>query len=226
MPFEDFKLDFFGGAHATLATPEALRHLRRDHFADAMEGGHAREPGSPAFGISTGCVSGFAPAFTAGTATRKRAPTPRSTLSFGRARPDQDLSGLTVSLPPGLLGKVAGVQQCTDAQLAGTAAKSGAAERPARAVPLASLIGTSRPAPAPGKTRSSHPAMPISRAPIRAPPSAGVVIPALAGPFDLGNCRASAGLHIDPTTAQVTAVSDPFPTILQGIPLRMRRDRR
>jgi hypothetical protein len=30
-------------------------------------------------------------------------------------------------------------------------------------------------------------------------------------------------LRIDPHTAQVTAVSDPFPTILDGIPLRVRR---
>ena len=30
-------------------------------------------------------------------------------------------------------------------------------------------------------------------------------------------------IRIDPHTAQVTDVSDPFPTIIDGIPLRLRR---
>jgi hypothetical protein len=50
-----------------------------------------------------------------------------------------------------------------------------------------------------------------------------VVVPALAGPYDLGTVVVRQALYIDPTTAQVTAVSDPLPTILQGIPLRLRR---
>jgi hypothetical protein len=41
-----------------------------------------------------------------------------------------------------------------------------------------------------------------------------VVVPAVAGPYDLG---------VVVVRQQVTAVSDPFPTILQGIPLRRRR---
>jgi hypothetical protein len=49
-----------------------------------------------------------------------------------------------------------------------------------------------------------------------------VVVPAVAGPFDLGNVVVRAGLHVDPETAQVSALSDPIPQILEGIPLGVR----
>jgi hypothetical protein len=48
-------------------------------------------------------------------------------------------------------------------------------------------------------------------------------VPALAGPFDLGNVVVRSALYIDPADGHVTAVSDPFPTILKGVPLRVRR---
>jgi hypothetical protein len=55
-----------------------------------------------------------------------------------------------------------------------------------------------------------------------APLSIAVITPAVAGPFDLGTVVVRAALYVNPVTAQVHAVSDPFPTILQGIPLHLR----
>ncbi|MBV9166190.1 MAG: hypothetical protein JO342_08550 [Solirubrobacterales bacterium] len=52
-----------------------------------------------------------------------------------------------------------------------------------------------------------------------------MVLPAVAGPFDLGTVVVRQALHIDPYTAQVDVVSDPLPHILKGIPLRVRRIR-
>ena len=49
-----------------------------------------------------------------------------------------------------------------------------------------------------------------------------IVTPAVAGPFDLGSVAVRAALNVDPETAKVTVVSDPIPTILQGIPLDVR----
>ena len=56
-----------------------------------------------------------------------------------------------------------------------------------------------------------------------APYGLAVVVPAVAGPSTSGRSSFVRRCIIDPTTAQVTAVSDPFPTILEGIPLRLRR---
>ena len=55
-----------------------------------------------------------------------------------------------------------------------------------------------------------------------APLSLAVITPAVSGPYDLGNVVIRAALQINPSTAQITAVSDPLPQILQGIPLRLR----
>ena len=55
-----------------------------------------------------------------------------------------------------------------------------------------------------------------------APLSLAIITPATAGPFDLGTVVVRTALSIDPTTAQITATSDPIPSILEGIPLDVR----
>jgi hypothetical protein len=55
-----------------------------------------------------------------------------------------------------------------------------------------------------------------------APLSLAIITPAVAGPFDLGTVVVRTALSVDPFTAQINAVSDPLPTILQGIPLDIR----
>ena len=49
-----------------------------------------------------------------------------------------------------------------------------------------------------------------------------IITPAVAGPFDLGNVVVWTALYLDPEIAQVSAVSDPIPHILEGIPLDVR----
>ena len=55
-----------------------------------------------------------------------------------------------------------------------------------------------------------------------APLSIAVVTPAVAGPFDLGTVVVRAALSVDPVTTQIRVVSDPIPSILNGIPLNVR----
>jgi hypothetical protein len=47
-------------------------------------------------------------------------------------------------------------------------------------------------------------------------------VPAVAGPFDLGNVVVRAAIHIHHETAQLHVTSDALPTILDGIPLDVR----
>jgi hypothetical protein len=49
-----------------------------------------------------------------------------------------------------------------------------------------------------------------------------VVVPAKAGPFNLGNVVVRSAIHVDPNTAALTIVSDPLPQIIDGIPLRIQ----
>jgi hypothetical protein len=55
-----------------------------------------------------------------------------------------------------------------------------------------------------------------------APLSVAVITPALAGPYDYGTVVVRVALHVDPLTAQVSAVSDSIPMIIGGVPIRMR----
>jgi len=55
-----------------------------------------------------------------------------------------------------------------------------------------------------------------------APIGLAFVVPAVAGPFDLGVQVVRTALQVNPTTAEITAVSDPIPQILEGIPLQIR----
>ena len=51
------------------------------------------------------------------------------------------------------------------------------------------------------------------------------IVPAVAGPFDVGTVVTQEALRIDPLTAEVEvdgAASDPIPHILEGIPLKVR----
>jgi hypothetical protein len=133
-------------------------------------------------------------------------------LSFSRSDTDQGLSGLSLSLPPGLLAELAGVQLCSDARAtAGTC-------------PAGSQVGTVEAGAGPGSSPFFLPGKVFLTGPYKGGPyGLAVVVPAIAGPFNLGVVVVRQSIHADPTDAHVSVVSDPFPTILQGIPLRIRR---
>ena len=48
------------------------------------------------------------------------------------------------------------------------------------------------------------------------------MVPALAGPFDLGTLASRISVDVDPETAQLHLRSDPLPTILSGVPIDLR----
>ena len=55
-----------------------------------------------------------------------------------------------------------------------------------------------------------------------APYSVVSVVPAQAGPFDLGLVVNRAAINVDPETALATIVTDPLPQILEGVPIAYR----
>ena len=55
-----------------------------------------------------------------------------------------------------------------------------------------------------------------------APFGLSVVVPAVAGPFDLGRVVVRAAVFVDRHTAALRVVADPLPRVLEGIPLQLR----
>jgi hypothetical protein len=225
LPFSDLKLHFFGGPRGDLATPNACTTYTTSADLSpwsAPDSGPDAFP-SDSFAIDNGCVSGLAPSFSAGTVTPNAGSYSPFTLSFGRQDSEEELAGLSVSLPPGLLGKLAGLGECSDAALAAAAGKSGGAEQASPSCPASSRLGSVLTATGPGPTPYYVSGNAYLTGPYKSGPyGVAVVVPALAGPFDLGTVVIRQALYIDPTDAHVTDVSDPFPTILDGVPLRIK----
>jgi hypothetical protein len=222
IPFNDFKLNLFGGRRGALATPNACGAPNTNVSLTPWDGLGATSFSEP-FTTSTGCVSGFAPSFEAGTVSAQAGAYAPFTLSFSRGDSEENFAGATVTLPPGLIGKIAGVAQCSDAQLAVAAARSGVAEQVSPSCPAGSLIGTVQTTAGPGPSPVSVSGKAYLTGPYKGGPyGIAVVVPAVAGPFDLGTVVIRQVLRIDPSDAHVTDTSDPFPTILQGVPLRIK----
>ena len=55
-----------------------------------------------------------------------------------------------------------------------------------------------------------------------APYGLSIVVPIVAGPFNLGTEVVRAKIEVDPHTAQLTVTTDPLPTIVEGIPADLR----
>jgi sugar lactone lactonase YvrE len=222
IPFNDFKLNLFGGRRGALATPNACGAPNTNVSLTPWDGLGATSFSEP-FTTSTGCVSGFSPSFEAGTVSAQAGAYAPFTLSFSRGDSEENFAGATVTLPPGLIGKIAGVAQCSDAQLAAAAARSGVAEQASPSCPAGSLIGTVQTTAGPGPSPVSVSGKAYLIGPYKGGPyGIAVIVPAVAGPYDLGTVVIRQSLRIDPSDAHVTDTSDPFPTILQGVPLRIK----
>jgi hypothetical protein len=235
LSFEEFKLTFFGGALAPFQTPPNCGKFSTTSGLtpwSAPESGPQTTP-SDTYQITQGphgqkCVSDEAalpnePAFEGGSTAPLAGNYRPFIINLRREDGSQRFSTVTVTPPDGLLAKLAGTATCSDAALSAAANRKGIEEQAASSCPAASEIGTvhvaagAGPAPynAPGKIYLSGPYK-------GAPLSFAIVTPALAGPFDLGTIVVRVAVNLNPVTAQLTAVSDPLPTILDGIPLDIR----
>jgi hypothetical protein len=141
-------------------------------------------------------------------------------------RPDgqQELKGVDVTLPEGLVGKLKGIPYCSDQALASAAGISGNAEKAAPSCSAASRIGSATTTAGTGNNPLTIGGTAYLAGPYKgAPLSMAVITPAVAGPFDLGNVVIRVPLYVNPETAQVRAVSDPIPDVFGGVKLDLRR---
>jgi hypothetical protein len=235
LPFEDFKLNFFGGARGPLRTPPTCATYKTTSQLTPYSAPESGPPATPAdaYAISSApggqpCATTEAalpnkPGFEAGTTPPLAGAYAPFGLHLHREDASQSFAGLDLNLPPGLLGKLAGVGECSDAALASAAAKSGAAERANPSCPAGSQIGTVNAAAGAGPAPYNVAAKAYLTAPYKgAPLGVAIITPAVAGPYDLGTVVVRSALYVDPESAQITVKSDPIPTALQGIQLDLR----
>ena len=223
-PFSELKLVLNGGPRASLANPQSCGEARTtSDFMPWSAPGRTPEgvlvSGTPdanpfSFFTVTGCAipPGLNPGFVAGTVTPEAGVFSPFTLNLSRHDGEQDLAGIQVHTPPGLLGMLSSVPLCGEPQAAqGTC-------------PATSRIGSTTVASGAG----SHPFeiggnVYLTSDYKGAPFGLSIVTNVVAGPFNLGLVVVRARIDVNPETSTLTVTSDPLPQIVFGVPLRLQR---
>jgi hypothetical protein len=227
LPFETFSLQFKRGPHGALRTPAICGNHTTTSSLAPWSGAAAASP-SDTWAISQNCAAAAAalphsPSFDAGAVSPIAGVHSPFVVNLRRADGTQNFRSLTVTPPPGLVAKLAGTAICPEAALAAAAQKSGNEEKTSPSCPAASRVGSAVASAGAGPAPYHAPGVVYLSGPYKgAPLSLAIVTPATAGPFDLGTVVVRAAIYVDPKTAQITAVSDPIPSILEGIPLDVR----
>ena len=213
LPFNELRFKFQGGPGAPLANPQSCGTFTTDASLEAwsapQSGPAALE--NPSFAITGDCGDGFSPAFTAGTTNPQAGAFSSFTTTFSRQDGEQDLSGVTVDMPEGLLGKIAGITQCPEAQ-----ANTGSC-------PASSRVGTATAAVGAGPKPYWQSGPVYLTGPYNGGPfGLSIAVPAVAGPYNLGTIVTRASIRVNPLTAQASIVSDPLPQMVDGVPLRIK----
>jgi uncharacterized repeat protein (TIGR01451 family) len=220
VPFTDLKLTLTGGPQGALTTPaDCGTYTTTSDFTPWSTPVLPDATPSSSFAVESGVAAspcgtspGFAPSFTAGTVNNQAGTFSAFSLTLSRQDPEQGLSAVQVKTPPGLLGVLNGVERCPEPQASQGACGTG------------SLIGHTTVAvgtgPDPLYVQGGQVFLtgPYKGAPF----GLSIVVPAVAGPFNLGNVVVRAAVSVDPHTAQITVSSDPLPTILDGVPLQVK----
>jgi hypothetical protein len=232
IPFSELRLHFFGGPRASLASPEVCgNYATKSQLGPwsgtapvALESAFATSsaPGGGNCASTPGQMPN-SPAVGAGTTNSTAGAYAPFVLNLKREDGSQRISALNVTLPLGETGKLAGIPYCSDGDLAAAAGKEGRAEQASPSCPQASEVGSVTVGAGVGPSPyfvggKAYLAGPYKGAPL----SLAIITPAVAGPFDLGTVVVRSALYVDPFTTQISVVSDPLPTILQGIPLDVR----
>ncbi|HEY4894547.1 MAG TPA: hypothetical protein VII01_00525 [Solirubrobacteraceae bacterium] len=217
-PFREFKLKFSGGALANLANPLTCGATKTETSLTPFSSAVARTPFSEELVIDSNGLGGACPSIPPFAPTQSTSAEPAQggasstfTMNLERTDGQQYISKLRDVLPPGLVGIIPSVTQCGEPQASAGTCTS------------ASQVGTVNVAAGAGSEPFNFPGKVYLTGPYEgAPFGLSIVVPSVAGPFNLGNVIARAKIEVDPHTAQVIATDSAVPSIVGGIPIRMK----
>jgi len=219
LPFGELKMHFFGGSRAPLVTPSSCGTYTTASQLTPWDGNAPTEPGS-SFVVAEGCgPRDFSPAITAGTTNPQAGGFSDETVTVARNDEEQDLGGVTVTTPPGLLGMLSKVPLCQEPQ-----ASQGTCPEASNIGETTELVG---PGSDPYTVKGGR--VYLTGSYNHQPFGLSIVVPTVAGPFTLtgehggpGKEVVRASIAVNPKTDALTITSGPLPTILEGVPLDIR----
>jgi hypothetical protein len=147
-------------------------------------------------------------------------------LKIARQDGEQEITGFSSVMPPGLTGNLTGVEKCPEADIQAAREQSGAEAEANPACPAASEVGHTIVSAGVGTVLAQTPGKVYLAGEYHGDPLSLVALTsAKVGPFDLGTVVIRFGLKLNPTTAQVevdAANSEPIPHIIKGIVVHVR----
>jgi hypothetical protein len=238
LPFSHFKLHFREGARSPLASPPACGTYNAEATLTPWSGG-APVTTTSAFQIITGpeskpCPTGglppFHPGLVAGTLNNAAGRYSPFNVRLFRNDSEQEITHFSIKLPPGVIGKLAGIPFCSDAAVAAAKARTGPhggqEELDSPSCPKASEIGHTLVGSGVGSALAYAPGKLYLAGPYHGSAISLVAITAgRVGPFDIGTVVVREAFKIDRETAEVfldATGSDPIPHIIKGIPVHLR----
>jgi hypothetical protein len=237
LPVSEFHLHFREGARAPLVTPAACGSYESTAVFTSWGGKVVTE--HPSFQINSGvgggpCPGGALPRFHpdlfAGSINNAAGRFSPFNVRLIREDGEQEITHFSIKLPPGVVGKLAGIPFCSDTQIAAAKARTGphggAEELESPSCPAASQVGRSLAGAGVGSVLSYAPGKVYLAGPYHGSAiSIAAITAAKVGPFDLGTVVVREALSVNPETAEVfvdATGSDPLPHIIQGIPVHLR----
>jgi hypothetical protein len=234
IPLEHIKVHLRSGPRAPLVTPPSCGSYTTTALLFPSSGAEPLQASS-SFQVTSGPSGSpcppvgtppLDPGFEAGSANAAASSYSPFSMRLTRADGQQDLTKFSATLPPGVVGKLAGIPKCSDAAIAQAAKKTGKQELALPSCPASTLIGHVLGGAGVGSALTYVPGFLYLAGPYHgAPLSVAAIVPAVAGPFDVGTVVTRVGLNLNQSSAQVEvdgAASDPIPHILKGIPLKLR----
>jgi hypothetical protein len=217
-PFSNAILRFTGGALAPIANPLTCGTATTETSLIPYIGSFATASPSSSFAVDSNGTGGTCSSplpFALSQSTFNQSPgyagaKTSYTLNIQRSDGQQYLSQIKTVMPEGLVGLLPAVTKCPEPQ-ASKGECPGTSE--IGKVAVSAGAGT-RPY---GFHGSVYLTGPYGGAPF----GLTVVVPAVAGPFNLGNVVTRGTINIEQYTARVVATST-LPTIVKGIPLRLK----
>jgi hypothetical protein len=240
VPFESFELSFREGPRSPLVTPQACgRYTTESEF---YPWARPNEPVTTlsSFDITSGvgggpCPSGglppFKPGLLAGTVNNRAGSYSPFDVRLFRSDEEQEFTNFSLKLPPGVVGKIAGLGTCSDAAIALARSREGqpgggAEEIRSPSCPQSSEVGRTVVGAGVGSVQAYAPGRLYYAGPYHGSAISLVSITAAkVGPFDLGTVVVRFAIRVNPVTAEIfvdSTGSDPIPHIIRGVTVHLR----
>jgi hypothetical protein len=239
LPYSRFKLHFREGARSPLSSPSTCGTFEAKAKLYPWSGTEPVETTGP-FQIVSGanggsCPSGGLPSFRphldAGTINNAAGRFSPFYARLSRNDGEQEITHFSIKLPPGVIGKLAGVPFCSEAAIAKALSREeqphgGQEEIDDPSCPAASQVGHTLVGAGVGPALTYAPGKIYLAGPFHGAPISLVAITSgVVGPFDIGAVVVRQALRVNPETGEVfvdATGSDPIPHIVEGFPVQLR----